>query len=447
LERPKKLPFRIKIKKDEIGTLSRSMKQMRVDLRARNDKLRTLAIELNKQKNELIEANKSKDDFLANMSHELKTPLNSINVISAVMMKNRKGELNEDHVKNLSIINNCGNDLLFLINDVLDISKLEAGEVELNYETIPFGEMMTRIKDMIEPQVKAKSLNFVYECDTRVEFIYSDRNRIKQIIKNLLSNALKFTAKGNITLKALLEGQSIKISVEDEGIGIPQEKLEHIFDRFKQVDGTTTRNYGGTGLGLAICKELTSLLGGDISVSSTEGKGTTFTVMIPMNKDKVDVPEHTASQEAEEKTVQQEPQPLNHTATVTAQMKPLSEPTQHEEAKETTKTISNSVLLLNNDPLSFMSAVIDLNKHMSVSQVNSSEQALNKLQQSAFDVVILDLKDVEDKELDAFLAQPYHKMILVYDKNNEPQAQIKSKVTATFEKPFDKNAFIEEIKS
>jgi signal transduction histidine kinase len=243
---------------------------------------------LEDQKTELIQANKSKDDFLANMSHELKTPLNSINVISDVMMRNRANNLDEKQVKNLEIINKCGKDLLFLINDVLDISKLEAGQIILNNGTIDIKELIRSIYDMFYPQTKVKDIDFVLKIDESLNNIYSDEDRIKQIVKNLLSNALKFTQEGKISLIVKDENENIRILVKDEGIGIPEDKLEHIFDRFKQVDGSTTRKYGGTGLGLAICKELAQLLKGNITVKSELDKGSTFEVVISKNEDLIE---------------------------------------------------------------------------------------------------------------------------------------------------------------
>jgi len=266
---------------DEIGKLSKSMNLMQENLFNRNKELKEYNDILKKQKYELIAANKAKDDFLANMSHELKTPLNSINVISDLMMRNRTNNLDNKQVKNLEIVNKCGKDLLFLINDILDLSKLEAGQIILNNDTLNVKELMTSIYDMFRPQTRAKNIDFVFKFDNEIESIFSDQDRIKQIIKNLLSNALKFTQEGKISLIVENYNDKIKIKVKDEGIGIPEDKLEHIFDRFKQVDGSTTRKYGGTGLGLSICKELCELLDGTISVRSEVNKGSIFEVILP----------------------------------------------------------------------------------------------------------------------------------------------------------------------
>jgi len=271
--------------KDEIGILAQSMFKMQNDLTERKNAQKENTKALSKQRFELIEANKSKDDFLANMSHELKTPLNSINVISEVMMKNKTANLDAKQVKNLEIINKCGKDLLFIINDVLDISKLEAGQLILNYDKIHIKELIKSIYDMFYPQVKIKNLDFILKIDDSLDLIFSDENRIKQIVKNLLSNALKFTSKGKISLIAKDENKNLRIIVKDEGVGIAEDKLEYIFDRFKQADGSTTRHYGGTGLGLSICNELALLLKGDITVTSQLEKGSSFEFVISKNED------------------------------------------------------------------------------------------------------------------------------------------------------------------
>ncbi|AXH09461.1 hypothetical protein CP960_10380 [Malaciobacter halophilus] len=276
-------------------------------MKKRNEKLKALAIELERQRKELIEANKYKNDFLANMSHELKTPLNSIIVISSVMKKNKKGKLDEEQVKNMNIINTCGNDLLVLINDILDISKIEAGEVALNLKKVDIQELIDSLYDSMYPLAKDKNLEFIKSFNIKNTEILTDESRAKQIVKNLLSNAIKFTEEGSVEIKIDENDEYIFISVLDEGIGISKDKLKNIFDRFKQADGSTTRKYGGTGLGLAISKELSQLLGGDIKVSSEVGIGSDFQVVLPkkvviknVSDDKVDISAGTKSIKTDE---------------------------------------------------------------------------------------------------------------------------------------------------
>ena len=256
-------------------------------MKAKNKMLKHLTNELKDQKQKLIESDKYKTNFLANMSHELKTPLNSIIVISAIMSKNKNNKLEEDQVKNLRIINNCGNDLLTLINDVLDISKIEAGQVSINLSKVNVNELIESLIFEMQPLALDKGLSLNSNCLLHNITLLSDMSRMKQILKNLISNAIKFTESGDIVISLEENANDITIKVIDQGIGIAQEKLGHIFERFKQADGSTTRKYGGTGLGLAISKELALLLGGDIKAFSILGKGSSFDVILPLiNKDK-----------------------------------------------------------------------------------------------------------------------------------------------------------------
>ena len=250
-------------------------------MKAKNKMLKHLTNELKEQKQKLIESDKYKTNFLANMSHELKTPLNSIIVISAIMSKNKNNKLEEDQVKNLKIINNCGNDLLMLINDVLDISKIEAGQVSINLSKVNINELIESLIYEMQPLALDKGLKLNSNCLLHNIVLLTDANKMKQILKNLISNAIKFMEKGDIVISLDENANDITIKVIDQGIGIAQEKLGHIFERFKQADGSTTRKYGGTGLGLAISKELALLLGGDIKAFSILGKGSSFELILP----------------------------------------------------------------------------------------------------------------------------------------------------------------------
>lgn len=244
---------------------------------------------LKEQKNKLIDANKYQTDFLANMSHELKTPLNSINIISAVMSKNSNGELNNSQVKNLNIINKAGQDLLLLINDILDVSKIEAGELSVIYEKIDLTILTNDIYNTMKPIAINQTIILEKNIKLKEKIIISDSKIIKQIVQNLLSNAIKFTHRGKVSFNIYQNDLNIFFEIIDTGIGIPANKSKHIFDRFKQVDGSKTRKYGGTGLGLAISKELASLLDGDLTMSSTVGKGSVFKLTIPIKTKKMDI--------------------------------------------------------------------------------------------------------------------------------------------------------------
>lgn len=367
-----------KSSKNEMGTLARSLSKMQEDLKQRNYKLKELAIKLNKQKNELIDAHKAKDAFLANMSHELKTPLNSINVISSIMMKNKQNRLDEEYQKNMTVINRCGKDLLYLINDILDISKLEAKEINLDLTNINLSDFISEIEDMFRPQALQKKLDFIVSCDKSIDFVNIDKNRVNQIIKNLLSNALKFTTKGKIELIVKKNNDEfLEIVLKDDGIGIAQYKLDHIFDRFKQADSTTTRKFGGTGLGLAISKELCNLMGGDITVESKVNVGTTFTATINIknsdNKENIRKP------------------------IINERIEEFSMDKNIEEKK------INTIYILNNDPVTFISIVIELNKEFDVKQASNLKNFKDLIQNiKDEDLILLSIDKRNFEELENF---------------------------------------------
>ena len=249
----------------------------------KNSALSQVQTQLELRADELTRASRYKSEFLANMSHELRTPLNSSLILAKLLSDNPKGNLSEEQVKFAQSIYSAGNDLLNLINDILDISKVEAGKLELAPENITVVNLVESLKNTFEPLAGQKKLNFevLVEPGTPAA-IYTDRQRVEQILKNLLSNAVKFTASGRVSLTvAEHAGGYISFKVKDSGIGIREDQQKLIFDAFQQADGTTSRRYGGTGLGLSISRDLTTLLGGSISLDSAEGSGSTFTLLLP----------------------------------------------------------------------------------------------------------------------------------------------------------------------
>ena len=238
---------------------------------------------LKKQKEELIKANKTKDVFLANMSHELKTPLNAITVISTIMSKNKDNSLNDSQVKNMAIIKKCAEDLLVLINDILDISKIEANVLKIDLANLNIKNLLDDLFDSFEEIATLKNIKLIKIFKIQDFYLYSDEKRVSQIIKNFLTNAIKFTSKGSVTIKLEELKDSFLVEIIDTGIGIKEEDLSTIFERFKQIDDSRTRKYGGTGLGLAISKELALLLNCEIGVSSEFGRGSKFWLDIPKN--------------------------------------------------------------------------------------------------------------------------------------------------------------------
>ncbi len=231
------------------------------------------------------EANRTKSEFLANMSHELRTPLNSIIGFSQLLEDQRSGELTEKQARYISNVLNSGTHLLELINDVLDISKVELGEMELHVQKINVPSFFDEVKTLIKPLAAKKSIRLKVNLENEYPDMYADSVKLKQIIYNLLSNAIKFTPeKGNVDINAKLIENNLQVCVSDTGIGISENDQKFIFDPFRQADSASNRKYGGTGLGLALTKQFVELHGGIIKVESEIGKGSTFTFTIPINK-------------------------------------------------------------------------------------------------------------------------------------------------------------------
>jgi len=250
----------------------------------KNIALNTAQADLEERAKELQRASKYKSEFLANMSHELRTPLNSSMILAKLLAENAKGNLNEEQIQFAQSIYSAGNDLLDLINDILDISKVEAGKLELAPEQIPLPRILSSLRITFEPLAANKQLEFNAEIAPDVPTsIFTDHQRLEQILKNLLSNAIKFTDAGKIHLSISNGGKGvIAFSVIDTGIGIAQEQQSIIFEAFQQADGSISRRFGGTGLGLSISRDLAALLGGSISVKSTPNVGSVFTLFLPL---------------------------------------------------------------------------------------------------------------------------------------------------------------------
>ncbi len=241
------------------------------------------------QTQQIAAASRYKSEFLANMSHELRTPLNSILILSEQLKSNPLGNLTQKQVTHADIIHRSGSDLLALINDILDLSKIEAGRMTVMMETISLREFAESIERSFRPMAESRQLHFDVATDPGAPaFFSSDHQRIFQIVRNLLSNALKFTSQGQVAIRLFGEGNGsaarIGIAVTDTGIGIPEDKQELIFDAFRQVDGSTSRRFGGTGLGLSISRSLAELLGGEIRLQSRLGEGSTFTLFLPIGQ-------------------------------------------------------------------------------------------------------------------------------------------------------------------
>lgn len=261
--------------------------------------LEATKLELEEKAGQLALSSQYKSEFLANMSHELRTPLNSLLILSDILASNLEGNLTTNQMKYARTINQSGNDLLLLINDVLDLSKIESGTIQLQCNEVKLIGVCEFAEQQFAPIARQKGLQFRTEVDDQLPAVlYTDEQRLLQIVKNLLSNAFKFTSEGQVTLSihpadhtllsqvhedeaAILDASAIAFSIKDTGIGIPRDKHSLIFQAFQQADGSTSRYYGGTGLGLSISRNIAKLLNGCMILDSTEGEGSTFTLLLP----------------------------------------------------------------------------------------------------------------------------------------------------------------------
>ncbi|MBL0421682.1 response regulator [Ramlibacter sp. AW1] len=252
-------------------------------LEHQRDELRRAQSQLQARAEELQRASRYKSEFLANMSHELRTPLNSALILARLLADNPQGNLSEEQVRFAESIHDSGNDLLALINDVLDIAKVEAGKLEIRPEVSVLRGLVEGLRNQFEPLTERKGLRFELNMAPDVPgTLFTDSQRLEQILKNLLSNAVKFTDQGSVELSVRREGEQVLFAVRDSGIGIDPSQHELIFEAFRQADGTESRRFGGTGLGLSISRDLAGLLGGTLGVDSVPGQGSTFTLSLPL---------------------------------------------------------------------------------------------------------------------------------------------------------------------
>ena len=258
------------------------LEQVNAQLEEQAGSLEVQRDELTRAGAELRQANDYKSQFLANISHELRTPLNSSLILAKLLADNRDGNLSAEQVRYAETIYAAGNDLLMLINDILDLSKIEAGVLDVRPEPVPLPRLIDELARTFQPVADHKQLALELRIDPSApEAIDTDPTRLLQILKNLLSNALKFTERGGASLEIAAAAGGVRFTVKDTGIGIPADQHEAIFEPFRQADGTSSRRFGGTGLGLSISRDLARLLGGDLRVASTPGQGSAFTLTLP----------------------------------------------------------------------------------------------------------------------------------------------------------------------
>jgi PAS domain S-box-containing protein len=256
--------------------------QLEERIRAATSDLEAQNLKLQWQSQELARANRLKSEFLASMSHELRTPLNAVLGHTSLLLDRLFGEVTVQQIDSLERIRAAGQHLQALIDDILDLAKIEAGKMPLHLEEIPLREVVTEVAQQLEPMVRKKGLEVSYRVTDNDMFVHTDRTKLKQILLNLLSNAVKFTHVGWVRLDAVRSDDFIRLSVSDSGIGIKSEHLDAIWEDFRQIDQSRTREFGGTGLGLSITRKLLERLGGNVQVESSYGVGTTFTVWLPV---------------------------------------------------------------------------------------------------------------------------------------------------------------------
>ncbi len=355
-EKLQKSEKQLKTQQEELQVTNEELEEKNDSLQRQKATLQKAREELEIQTEELAIASKYKSEFLANMSHELRTPLNSLLILSKMLADNKKGNLNKDQVESAEVIYRSGSDLLLLINEILDLSKIEAGKMDIHSGPLDLNQLHKKLRsDFIHSaEQKGIELEFIMG-ENAPALIESDLLRVEQIVKNLISNAIKFTRTGKVTVETgtpasnvnlvrsgLNNAESIYISVTDTGIGIPPEKQKLIFQAFQQADGSTAREFGGTGLGLSISKELAHLLGGEIQVQSQSGVGSTFTLYLPL----VWHPDHGKTPSLE--TLDHLPQTLPPPLTSTSQ--PVeSQPKSINDDRSSIKPEDKSILIIEDD--------------------------------------------------------------------------------------------------
>jgi signal transduction histidine kinase/CheY-like chemotaxis protein/HAMP domain-containing protein len=276
---------KIKEFSDELSLQNAELGAQKKELSAQSAELSQQNTELEMQKKQLVEASQLKTNFLSNMSHELRTPLNSVIALSGVLHRRLENKLPAEEYSFLEVIERNGRNLLLLINDILDISRIESGHEEIEISKFNMNTLMDDVLDMVKPQADQKSVAMVHETSGTDLYVLTDFDKCHHILQNLIGNAVKFTEHGQVTISARVHDENIEVKVADSGIGISAEHLPFIFDEFRQADGTTSRRYGGSGLGLTIAKKYANLLGGTINVKSTVDLGSEFTLILPSSYD------------------------------------------------------------------------------------------------------------------------------------------------------------------
>jgi len=357
--------------------------RLTAELQARQQELQRSNAELADKAWELDQASRYKSQFLANMSHELRTPLNSLLVLARLLAQNLEGNLTAKQVEYATVIHSSGSDLLRLINDILDLTKVEAGKMDINPERFALAGLIEDLRGVFGPLTEEKRLRFTITTAPCVPAVVeTDRQRLRQILYNLLSNAVKFCELGHVGLHIDMTAQQwLVFSVTDTGIGISRDNLSSIFSAFQQGDGTTSRRYGGTGLGLAICREVATRLGGEVTVQSELGKGSTFSLLLPL------VPQGGSHLRAPYPMVAAEPAAaLAAAAAGGADVRPVPAAREYEALRR------HKVLVVDDDPRNAFVLTDVLEMHgMTVVQATDGRMAIEALAAGDIDLVLMDV--------------------------------------------------------
>jgi len=377
---------RLEQQQAELEQTNAQLEEQAQQLEVQRDDLEKTTAAVQLKARELEQASQYKSDFLANMSHELRTPLNSSLILAKLLADNSDENLTDEQVKFAKTIQSSGNDLLNLINDILDLSKIEAGHVEIRPETVSLERLAKDIQQVFQPVAEEKKLAFEIEIAPACpETIDTDVQRLEQVLKNLLSNAFKFTETGKIALAIRTSGDGqIALSVIDTGIGMSEEQQQTVFEAFRQADGTISRKYGGTGLGLSISRELARLLGGTIQLRSREGEGSTFTILIPVSYN----PASVAPREAP--TIAPADPPIRREMGA-----PSAPPRLSRKVDDDRDTLTNTkrILLVVEDDVTFAGILRDLSREMGFQSLvaGTAEEALELARHYMPSAIVLDV--------------------------------------------------------
>ena len=367
----------------ELEQTNTQLEEQAQQLEVQRDDLARTGATVELKARELEQASRYKSDFLANMSHELRTPLNSLLILSKLLGDNPQRNLTDEQVQFARTIQSSGNDLLNLINDILDLSKIEAGHIEVRPETVSLTRLAADLRQTFDPIAGERRLTFAIdiakECPPAIT---TDRQRLEQILKNLLSNAFKFTEKGSVDLRVTLAGNNLSLAVSDSGIGVSPEQHQAIFEAFRQADGAINRRYGGTGLGLSISRELARLLGGSIALESQPDKGSTFTITIPLVYDPSSVSPRP----------EPAPAPLSAAGSPAPSSRPAALPFTVDDDREHLET-TRRILLVVEDDQAFAGIVRDLARETGFQCLvaSTAEEALDLAKRYKPSAIVLDV--------------------------------------------------------